>query len=54
VTRASVSFTRTRTERTCQMYYFLKNEYDVLRISYKEKGGNPVWYFFKLFLGCVG
>lgn len=32
-------------------FYFLKSEYEVLCTAYKLKGGNPVWYFFKLFLG---
>jgi len=35
-------------------FYFVKNEYEVLRVSYDEKGGNPLWYIFKLVLGCIG
>lgn len=35
-------------------YYFLKQDYEVLRISKEEKGGNPIWYFFKFILGICG
>jgi hypothetical protein len=36
-----------------QHYYFLKKDVNFLNISFKLKGGNPVWYFFQLFMGCV-
>ena len=36
-----------------QAYYFLKRDYEVLRVSHELKGGNPVWYFFKLVLGVL-
>jgi len=35
-------------------YYFLKKDHHVLTIAHKLKGGNPLWYFFKLFLGIIG
>jgi len=35
-------------------YYFLKKDHHVLTIAHKLKGGNPLWYFFKLFLGVIG
>jgi len=37
-----------------QHYYFLKKDYKVLTIAHKLRGGNPLWYFFKLFLGLIG
>lgn len=36
-----------------QHFYFLKKDYEILNVAYQLKGGNPVWYFFKLILGCI-
>jgi len=35
-------------------YYFLKKEYQLLDISHRLKGGNTLWYTFKLVLGVLG
>lgn len=32
-------------------YYFLKKDVEVLKVAYELKGGNPIWYVFKLVLG---
>jgi LMBR1 domain-containing protein 1 len=37
-----------------EAYYFVKKDYEILQISYRQKGGNPVWYAFKLVLGVLG
>eukprot|EP00462_Mataza_sp_D1_P000606 CAMPEP_0175091244 /NCGR_PEP_ID=MMETSP0086_2-20121207/1795_1 /TAXON_ID=136419 /ORGANISM="Unknown Unknown, Strain D1" /LENGTH=531 /DNA_ID=CAMNT_0016363965 /DNA_START=38 /DNA_END=1633 /DNA_ORIENTATION=- len=37
-----------------QNYYFLKKDYKYLEISHRYKGGNTLWYVFKLFLGIIG
>eukprot|EP01006_Ploeotia_vitrea_P022926 TRINITY_DN55354_c0_g1_i2.p1 TRINITY_DN55354_c0_g1~~TRINITY_DN55354_c0_g1_i2.p1 ORF type:complete len:395 (-),score=166.08 TRINITY_DN55354_c0_g1_i2:455-1639(-) len=37
-----------------QAYYFLKRDFDLLEVSHKLKGGNPLWYFMKLVLGVMG
>jgi len=34
-------------------YYLLKKDYQILHVAFKLKGGNPLWYFFKLFLGII-
>lgn len=37
-----------------QNYYFLKKDYTMLDLSYRLKGGNPLWYIMKLVLGIIG
>ncbi len=36
-----------------QHYYYLKKDYQILYIAHKLKGGNPLVYIFKGFLGCI-
>lgn len=33
--------------------YLLKNEYKAIQVAYIERGGNPIWYWFKLLLGIL-
>lgn len=35
-------------------FYLLENEYKAAQQSYIDRGGNPIWYWFKLFLGICG
>jgi LMBR1 domain-containing protein 1 len=37
-----------------QSYYLLKKDYDVMKISWDLKGGNPLFYYAEGFLGIVG
>jgi LMBR1 domain-containing protein 1 len=37
-----------------QAVYFLKKDRDMLFTAHALKGGNPLWYFMKLFLGVIG
>eukprot|EP01083_Nonionella_stella_P077927 213014_1 len=34
--------------------YLLQKEHEVLQVAFHLKGGNPIWYFFKLIIGLVG
>jgi len=34
--------------------YTLKNEYKAAQVAFVERGGNPIWYWFKLFTGILG
>lgn len=34
-------------------YYYLKKDYQILYIAHQLKGGNPLVYIFKGFLGCI-
>jgi LMBR1 domain-containing protein 1 len=31
----------------------LKNEYKAAQVAFVERGGNPIWYWFQLFLGII-
>lgn len=35
-------------------FYLLENEFKAARQSYIDRGGNPIWYWFKLSIGCIG
>eukprot|EP00455_Lapot_gusevi_P028580 TRINITY_DN3053_c0_g4_i4.p1 TRINITY_DN3053_c0_g4~~TRINITY_DN3053_c0_g4_i4.p1 ORF type:complete len:509 (+),score=180.66 TRINITY_DN3053_c0_g4_i4:155-1681(+) len=37
-----------------QAVYMLKKEQQVLFIAHRLKGGNPLWYYLQLVLGCIG
>lgn len=37
-----------------QNYYFLKKDFELLDLSYRLKGGNPLWYMLKLVCGVFG
>lgn len=45
---------RTVFNRFEQAVYMLKKDFRYLEISQKLKGGNPIWYWAKLFMGCIG
>jgi LMBR1 domain-containing protein 1 len=34
--------------------YVLKNEYKAAQVAFIERGGNPIWYWFKLSIGVMG